>query len=72
MIGILERMLILTFVFLNQYATIALILTAKSIARFEGLKKREFAEYYLIGTLSSILFAILTGIVATEVIQMLT
>ena len=41
-----------------------LIFAAKSIARFEDLKKREFAEYYLIGTLSSILLAMLLGILA--------
>lgn len=64
-IGVLERMLVLTLVLLGQYAAIALIFAAKSIARFEELKDREFAEYYLIGTLSSILFAMLVGILTT-------
>lgn len=62
-IGILERSLTLTFVFLGQYAAIAIVLTAKSIARFDELKKQDFAEYYLIGTLSSILFSIIVGLV---------
>lgn len=64
-IGVLERLLVLTLVLLGQYAAIALIFAAKSIARFEELKDREFAEYYLIGTLSSILFAMLVGILTT-------
>lgn len=60
-IGFLERFIILTFVLLNEYSAIAFIFTAKSIARFEELKDRDFAEYYLVGTLSSVSFAILCG-----------
>jgi len=70
-IGVLERMLVLTLVLLGQYAAIALIFAAKSIARFEELKDREFAEYYLIGTLSSILFAMLVGILTTWVLNVI-
>lgn len=60
-IGIFERFITLTFVLLGQYPAIAFIFAAKSIARFEELKNREFAEYYLIGTFSSISFAIFWG-----------
>ncbi|NMA12837.1 MAG: DUF3307 domain-containing protein [Chloroflexi bacterium] len=60
MIGYLERILIVIFLSVGQYASIGLIMTAKSIARYERINKdSEFAEYYLIGTLSSILIAIL-------------
>lgn len=62
LIGYLERVLILTFVLLGQYVAIPIVLTAKSITRFEELKERKFAEYYLIGTLSSMLFSILIGL----------
>jgi hypothetical protein len=62
-IGVLERIFTVTFVLIDQYTAIALIFTAKSIARFEDLKVRRFSEYYLIGTLSSILIALLVGIV---------
>lgn len=61
-IGILERIFTLTLVLVNQYASVALIFAAKSITRFEDLKNRKFAEYYLIGTLSSILLSVLVGI----------
>jgi hypothetical protein len=71
-IGILERILTLTLVFLNQYAAIALVITAKSIVRFEELKDRKFSEYYLIGTLSSILFAIGVGIISKWIIETIT
>ena len=63
MVGFLERALILTFILLGEYVSIGLVLTAKSIARFEELKNRKFSEYFLIGTLSSILFAVFTGII---------
>jgi hypothetical protein len=61
-IGILERALVLTFVLIGQHTAIGLVLTAKSIARFEELKDRNFTEYYLIGTLASMLAAILVGL----------
>jgi len=70
-IGILERIFTLTLVLIGQYTALALILTAKSIARFEELKNRKFAEYYLIGTLSSILFAMLIGIFTLWVLKIL-
>ena len=61
-IGILERIFTITFVLVGQYTAIALVIAAKSIARFEELKEKEFAEYYLIGTLSSILCAVFSGL----------
>ena len=62
-IGFFERFIVITLVLLSQYTAIAFILTAKSIARFDALKDRQFAEYYLIGTLSSISWAIFWGLV---------
>jgi hypothetical protein len=39
---------------MNQYAAMGLVLTAKSIARYDKITKDEkFAEYYLLGTLLS-------------------
>jgi len=70
-IGYLERLLTLTFVLLGEYEALALVLAAKSIARFQELKERKFAEYYLIGTLSSILFAMLVGIFASWLLSLL-
>jgi hypothetical protein len=63
-IGILERMLILTFVLNQSLTAVAFVFTAKSIARFNELNNREFAEYYLIGTLSSTALAICGGLIA--------
>lgn len=61
LIGTLERVLSAIFIGLGQYASIGLIYTAKSIARFKKIEENpKFAEYYLIGTLYSILFVLVS------------
>lgn len=59
-IGFLERFIILIFLAINQYSAIGLVLTAKSIARYDKISKDQvFAEYYLLGTLLSALIVII-------------
>lgn len=54
MIGSLERLLMALMIGLQQFSAIGLVLTAKSIARYDKIsKKPAFAEYFLIGTLYS-------------------
>ena len=66
-IGILERIVILTAIFSEKHSLIPMLLTAKSIVRFpEVAKGKHFAEYYLIGTLTSFILALLTGIIIKE------
>ncbi|WP_216524801.1 DUF3307 domain-containing protein [Streptococcus lutetiensis] len=49
------------FLILGQYATIALVFTAKSIARYDMISKNQgFAEYYLIGSLFSMISVLVT------------
>jgi hypothetical protein len=62
-IGWLERFLILTSLLLQSPATVGLILTAKSIARYPEFKSKRFAEYFLIGTLLSISIGIVGGLI---------
>jgi hypothetical protein len=58
-IGSLERLLILLLMSVGQYAAIGLVLTAKSVARYNKIaENKQFAEYYLLGTLLSALFAV--------------
>ena len=61
-IGILERAIILTLTISGAYTSIAFVLTAKSIARYKELEDRDFAEYYIVGTLLSALIAIAGGL----------
>ncbi len=60
-IGILERAIVLTLLLWNQFGAIGLVLAAKALARFRGLDDRDFAEYFLAGTLASLLFALAVG-----------
>lgn len=55
-IGVLERLFIFGFVFLDYWAGIGFLIAAKSIFRFSDLSKskdRKLTEYVLIGTLLS-------------------
>lgn len=67
-IGKLERIIIATLVLCGQYGAIGFVLTAKSIARFRQLEDQQFAEKYLVGTLTSTAIAL----IATIVIKSLT
>jgi len=59
-IGMLERAVILTLGLVGQLGAIGLIVAAKSVARFNRLAAdRSFAERYLVGTLASVLAALL-------------
>lgn len=60
-IGYLERILILTFILLNEYTAIGFLFTAKSIFRFR--ENPKLIEYFLIGTLLSFAIAFFIGLV---------
>ncbi|MDA0590054.1 MAG: hypothetical protein O2820_19000 [Planctomycetota bacterium] len=62
MIGELERALLLVMVFLDQYFAISFLLGAKGLIRSREFEDRNSAEYFLIGTLTSILLAVWAGI----------
>lgn len=66
-IGLCEHFLIVTFIILGEYAAFALIIAAKEIVRTEKIKTRP--NYYLLGTLLSISFAVLFGLIARLLIQ---
>ncbi|WP_054582682.1 DUF3307 domain-containing protein [Halolamina pelagica] len=68
LIGSLERWVILFLGVAGLWGSVGLVVAAKSIARFEELKQQAFAEYFLVGTLSSVLVAIaLAGAVSVLV-----
>ena len=63
LIGQLERVIISVLLLVGQYGVVGLVLTAKSIARFKQLENKDFAEKYLVGTLFSILIAIVSTLI---------
>ena len=64
MIGTFERIIMLFFLSIQQYSSIGLVLTAKSIARYNKISEDQiFAEYYLLGTLLSTICVLLISII---------
>jgi len=57
-IGILERSLMLIFIFANQLAALGVVVTVKSLARFKMMDNKIFSEYYLLGTLLSVVYTV--------------
>ena len=62
-IGKLERIIIAILLLNNQFGVIGFVLTAKSIARFKQMEDKNFAEKYLIGTLTSFLIVLITVLI---------
>jgi hypothetical protein len=60
-IGWLERALLYTFVLAGVPSAAAAVVALKSVARFPSFGEERFAEYYLIGTLASVLVATCTA-----------
>ncbi|WP_022772837.1 DUF3307 domain-containing protein [Butyrivibrio sp. AE2015] len=65
-IGTIERIVMLILISRNQYAALGLVLTAKSITRYDRIvKDKAFAEYYLLGTLMSVLCVLVISVIVT-------
>lgn len=65
-IGWLERSLIVTFLVTGNPQGIGLLIAAKALARYPEIKedkKGHFAEYFLIGTLTSVSLALFAGLI---------
>ena len=65
-IGVLERIIVAALTLASALDAIGLVVAAKTLARFRQLDDREFAEYYLLGTLASISVAIISSLVARQ------
>lgn len=71
-IGILERVLIFTFIIIYQWSMIGFLLAAKSVFRFGDLKDstdQKKTEYIIIGTFISFSFAISLGLLILFVLK---
>jgi hypothetical protein len=63
LIGNLERVVLTIVVAAGSYAALAFLVAAKGVVRSDEFdKNRDFAEYFLIGSLSSVLVALCAGI----------
>ncbi|MHC6180987.1 hypothetical protein ACYUJ6_14240 [Clostridium sp. JNZ X4-2] len=65
-IGKLERIIVSGLILCNQFGAIGFVLTAKSIACYKQLEDKNFAEKYLVGTLTSVSIAFIITIVLKQ------
>lgn len=61
LIGTLERTLLLLLALGANYTAVAFLITAKGLVRAKEFEKRDYAEYFLIGTLASTALALILG-----------
>jgi len=64
-IGMLERVLMLSFILLDQFAGVGFLLAAKSVFRFGDLsasKDKKLTEYVMLGTLLSVSVTLFVGL----------
>ena len=65
MIGLIERALIFIAVLLRIEALVGFVVAAKAILRFPEIREpghQALAEYYLVGSLASVLWAVVIGV----------
>lgn len=60
-IGALERTLIVIGIIVRSWEVIAAVVALKSVARYKELETRITAEYFLVGSLVSIVWAAVVG-----------
>lgn len=66
LIGKCENILILSFVLLEAYTALALVVTAKTLVRKEEIEKNEL--FFLAGTLVNVSYSVLVGFVLKLII----
>ena len=67
-IGYLERILILTFVLVEEFTGVGFVLAAKSIFRFSEISGDSISrtEYFIIGTFLSVATSLITGVTVSH------
>jgi hypothetical protein len=58
-IGWLERLLLAIGILSRSWEIVAAVIALKTVARFKDLDQRDFAEYFLVGSLFSVIWAFL-------------
>lgn len=60
-IGSLERLIMAGGVLITRWEILAAVIALKSVSRFKELNDKTFAEYFLVGSLCSLLWTILVA-----------
>jgi hypothetical protein len=67
-IGILERGIVFVLIVSSNAALIGFIIAVKALARFRELENKDFAEYFITGTMSSLLITISLSILVKMIL----
>ncbi|WP_191979299.1 DUF3307 domain-containing protein [Levilactobacillus koreensis] len=65
-IGNLERIMIAIFFLSNSIPSISIVVAIKAVTRFKALDNSEFAEYYLLGSILSLLLGCLFPLIVHQ------
>lgn len=68
-IGFFERIIIFTLIILGAYEGILIVVALKTFSRFKQLNEKTFVEKYLLGTLFSVMMALLLGVLFGLIIK---
>jgi hypothetical protein len=69
LIGTLERLLAMLLIGVDAYSAVGFVVAMKSIARYDRMQKEKaFAEYFLAGTMLSIMIALLLTIILQKTV----
>ena len=66
-IGKCENILILSFILLEAYTALALVVTAKTLIRKDEIERNEM--YFLVGTMTNVSYSVLVGFITKLLIN---
>lgn len=69
MIGNLERLLIFIAIIIQEWSLVGIVVALKTIARYKELDDQDKSEYFLIGSLFSLLWAVSIGVLVLLLIK---
>jgi len=68
-IGILERLVVLALGLSGNFMALGFVVAVKGLARFKQFDEQDFAEVFLVGTLASMLLAIVAVLVGLKMLN---
>jgi hypothetical protein len=71
LIGNIERLVLALVVAAGSYEALGFLVAAKGFIRSDNFKDRNLAEYFIVGTLGSVLVAIIAGMLIRLIFQRL-
>lgn len=70
-IGSIERLLMLVVVGVGSYEALGFLIAAKGLIRTKEFENRDYVEYFIVGSLASVLVALLVAIPLKTIVEIL-